>query len=402
MRAIKPNNRRRSPFGSALLIIGALTLGGIVTVAALGVFNVIDLGKLAYWKKPLPIPKNWVAIPVCTKSIPAYTSVTRDYLLDRSGQWFMDHQPPEKVPKGVITDISKIRGRVTARAMEAPSYFKEEDFLPKGSSPGIAGGTPAGKRAYTLDVANLKGVVHDLREGDHVDLRGSVSVDMPGMGHSNAGHTGTNVVATPDMTFLSKRSFVRPLVQDGVVVMPVRTRNVPIVSRSLTQGTSTRTIPKQEIVIAVEPQEVALLDEAVDLKYEITCVARSGRPDPLPLPISKPTADKGSGNDYSRLLSILANAISGGNGRTGSNNKTPTKNKTTVDRNKSATPPENHVAMDITPGLNPFAGIQCLEVMIGRDRQFMLFTGPGNSPVVAFQNSDDPTKVKSSAEESKQ
>ena len=40
-------------------------------------------------------------------------------------------------------------------------------------------------------------------------------------------------------------------------------------------------MPVQEIVIAVEPQEVAPLAEAMDLKYEITCVARSGRPRPF-------------------------------------------------------------------------------------------------------------------------
>ncbi len=86
------------------------------------------------------------------------------------------------------------------------------------------------------------------------------------------------------MALLPKRSLVRPLVQDGVVVTPVRTRNVPISSSSLTQGTTTRTIPVQEIVLAVAPQEVAPLAEAMDLKYEIICVARSGRPAPAPSP----------------------------------------------------------------------------------------------------------------------
>ena len=117
-----------------------------------------------------------------------------------------------------------------------------------------------------------------------MDLLASIPVDMPGAGHSNGGRLGTSVVATPDMALLPKRSIVRPLVQDGVVVMPVRTRNVPISSTSLTQGMTTRTMPVQEIVIAVEPEEVALLAEAMDLKYEITCVARSGQPSKRPLP----------------------------------------------------------------------------------------------------------------------
>ena len=94
-------------------------------------------------------------------------------------------------------------------------------------------------------------------------------------------------MATPDMALLPKRSLVRPLVQDGVVVTPVRIRNVPISSSSLTQGTTTRTMPVQEIVLAVDPEEVAPLAEAMDLKYEITCVARRAGPRPLPSPAAR-------------------------------------------------------------------------------------------------------------------
>jgi hypothetical protein len=46
----------------------------------------------------------------------------------------------------------------------------------------------------------------------------------------------------------------------------------------------------------------------------------------------------------------------------------------------------NTLAMDITPGLNPMADTRFLEVMVGPQRQFVLFTGPGNSPIVAMQN----------------
>ena len=42
--------------------------------------------------------------------------------------------------------------------------------------------------------------------------------------------------------------------------------------------------------------------------------------------------------------------------------------------------------MDITPGLNPMAEIRFMEVMVGAQRQFVLFNGPGNSPVVAMQD----------------
>jgi len=57
-----------------------------------------------------------------------------------------------------------------------------------------------------------------------------------------------------------------------------------------------------------------------------------------------------------------------------------------VDPTTSETPAKDRVAMDITPGLNPMADVRFMEVMIGTKRQFMLFNGPGNSPVVAPQD----------------
>ena len=279
MRAIKPNMRHRSPWRTVLLALVAIVIGGAGTVAALACLKVIDPAKLAFWRtQGKPIPAGWIPIPLSARPIPAYTMVTRDYLMNpKTAQWVLVYKPPKAVPKGVIIRLSKIRGRVTAREKPAGYVFTESDFLPPGTRPGVVGGTPQGKRAITLDASKLKGA-HDLSEGDHVDLLASVSVDMPGAGRSSSGRLGTNVVATPDMALLPKRSLVRPLVQDGVVVTPVRTRNVPISSSSLTQGTTTRTMPVQEIVLAVDPQEVAPLAEAMDLKYEITCVARSGRP----------------------------------------------------------------------------------------------------------------------------
>ena len=44
---------------------------------------------------------------------------------------------------------------------------------------------------------------------------------------------------------------------------------------------------------------------------------------------------------------------------------------------------------DITPGLDPMGQVRFMEVMVGDKRQFVVFNGPGNSPVVAGQ-SDEP------------
>ena len=76
-----------------------------------------------------------------------------------------------------------------------------------------------------------------------------------------------------------QRARVQVLVQNGVVVSPLQTRAVPVTSTTLTQGQRTRTIPVQEMVIALDPDEVAPFLEALSVEAEITCLARSGRPD---------------------------------------------------------------------------------------------------------------------------
>lgn len=356
MRAIKPNAGRWSPWQAVLLSGLAVVLGGAGTVAALAYLKVIDPAKLAFWRNGRSHPDGWIAVPISPRPIPAYTRVTGHYLTDpKTGELAVVYMPPQAIPKDAILNILKIRDRVLAQDKPALYYFKESDFLPEGSRPGIAGGTPEGKRAITLDASKLKGV-HDLAAGDHVDLLASVEVDMPGAGRSTTGRVATTILATPNTTLVPKRSVVRPLVQDGVVVMPVRTRAVPISSSSLTQGTTTRTVPVQEIVVAVAPEEVAPLAEALDLNYEITCVVRSGRP-------MSQAQSAGRSAPASQAASPL--------GETRGNN--------------GDTAIQAGVTRDLTPGLDPLSETRFMEFMVGGQRQFVLFTGPGNSPVVAWQ-----------------
>jgi hypothetical protein len=366
MRAIKHNPRRRSLSSTVLLVLLALVVGvpaiGGGTIGILVALNMIKPAQLAFWRsKETPIPKDWVFVPMCPRPIPAYTKITRnDLLVPNTTKWAGVMLPPKLVPPGAITDFFRILGRVTAQDKAAQFCFREVDFLPPGSSPGVAGGTPSGKRAYCLNATELKGVVHDLRAGDHVDLLASILIDMSGAGHSNSGQMGS-VVSDPLAMLPAKRTWGKPLVEDGVVVTPVRIRNVPITSSSLTQGTTTRSKPVEEIVIAVEPQEVAPLNEAVALKYEITCSARSGRPEPAPA-----AAARGK-------------------------KKSPPSEPANVDRADPEMPAQNQKARDFTPGLDPRDGIQVMDVMIGAKRQFMLFNGPAKTPVVAAQD-DGSTK----------
>ena len=76
-----------------------------------------------------------------------------------------------------------------------------------------------------------------------------------------------------------KQARVRVLVQNGALISAVHTRVIPVTSSSLTQGTVTHTKPIQEATIAIDPDEIAPLEEAIAIEAHITCVARSGLPD---------------------------------------------------------------------------------------------------------------------------
>ena len=60
------------------------------------------------------------------------------------------------------------------------------------------------------------------------------------------------------------------------------TRAVPVYQGSLTEGAATRVRPVQEAVIAIDPDEVAPLTEAMAVDAQLTSSPRSGRPDDPP------------------------------------------------------------------------------------------------------------------------
>ena len=321
-----------------------------------------------------------------------------------------DEAKREVTREGLVIDYSKIIGRVTLHEMPAIHNFHESDFAPVGTRPGISAGVPLGKRAYTFNASGLDGCVYQLKQGDHVDLMVSVPVDMPGGGRS--GPMGGSVVATPDTLLRPKRTLEIPLVQDGVVVSPVTPRVTQATSSSIMNGATIRNMRVEEIVIAVAPAEVAPLDEAKALKHKLTCVARSGLPESVPAPVVPPPAGGTAPAGIAQVAAAPGKAIpdkdriaaghlietdsnAGAPGKTHSGkDSAAAPNRTSpppgqgrlVNPMKGELPAKDRVALDIMPGLNPMAEVRFMEVMIGTKRQFVLFNGPGNSPVVAAQN----------------
>ena len=80
------------------------------------------------------------------------------------------------LPPNVITDRSKIIGRVMNHE-KGPGYvFTEADFMPVGTRFGVVAGIPPGKRSFTVEASKISGI-HGLQLGDRFDLVGTLPVD---------------------------------------------------------------------------------------------------------------------------------------------------------------------------------------------------------------------------------
>jgi Flp pilus assembly protein CpaB len=190
----------------------------------------------------------------------------------------------------MLVKLSDIMGRVLDHDKQPGYVFTENDFLPKGTREGIVAGIPPGKRAIRVLADKVEGL-YGLRAGDRFDLVATLPIDGRGgtaQAFNFGGVYGQQLALQAKLTNWQKQATVRVMAQNAVVVEPMATRQVPVFSSSLTQGATTRMKPVQEIVIAVDPDEVARLTEAIAVEAKISCVPRSGRPDD---PIDSVTPD---------------------------------------------------------------------------------------------------------------
>ncbi len=264
----KPSRNRAL---AALGVTSAILAGGGATLAGLWSLGAVDL---SFMSGQVQAPSGpTVAVPISARPIAAYSKVTRDHLFDaKSGQITYLRLPPEAVKPEMIVALSDILGRVLDHDKPAGYAFTESDFLPAGTRPGVVAGIPGGKRSLTLQADVIDGVF-GLAAGDRVDILATVPIEAsPGRA------TNGLVSAQTEMARALKRASVRVLAHDAVVVQPVTARQKTVTSTSLTRGQTVRTVPVNEIVIAVEPNEVAPITEALATGVSISCIARSGLP----------------------------------------------------------------------------------------------------------------------------
>jgi len=259
----------------------------VVIVGTLMALGVVDLSR---FRSSEPSTAGLIAVPTPATTIPAYGRVRRDHLWDRAnGRLAMIYLPPQAVTKEMLVDISDIIGRVLDHAKEPGYVFTESDFLPEGTREGIVAGIPAGKRAIRISAERVDGL-YGLQAGDRFDILATMPIAAAGGGRTFnfAGPYSQEVALQAQLSNWDKQATVRVIVQSAVIVEPMTTRGVPTYQSSITEGGATRTRPVQEAVIAIEPDEVALLTEAMAVDARLTTIPRSGRPDD---PVDSKTPD---------------------------------------------------------------------------------------------------------------
>jgi Flp pilus assembly protein CpaB len=266
----------------------AVAASVVVLLVALLAFGVLDLSR---FRSNEPSTEGLVAVPTPAAVIPAYTRIRRDHLWDRrNNRLAVVYLPPQAVTKEMLVNITDVLGRVLDHAKEPGYVFTETDFLPPGTREGLVGGIPAGKRAIRISADKVEGLF-GLLTGDRFDIVATIPISAGRTGGQTfnfGGPYSQEVALQAQLSNWDKQATVRVIVQSAVIVEPMATRAVPTTQASLTDGTATRTRPVQEVVIAVEPHEVALLTEAMAVDATLTTIPRSGRPDD---PVDSTTPD---------------------------------------------------------------------------------------------------------------
>lgn len=288
------------------LLIGGVGLFTLMCAGVVGTLWLAGVPLNPFAEREAVDDPFMVRIPINSQPIPAYSRVDRQQLLNPGGGGLMVQKVPPQAAVGMsivgvdqngshvesriesikndndevvfvvaggaevrqgqtftlggaIMNINAIIGRVVKADKRAGMGFQESTFFPQGTPEGLAGATPTGMRAITLDATRLTGV-HSLGAGDLIDLLASIPLDG---GSSSQPASGSEV---------------RLLAQNAKVLRPVYVRNEVSSSASLMNGKKMQNVPKYEFAIAVAADDVIPLQNALNQELPMTCVAHSMKP----------------------------------------------------------------------------------------------------------------------------
>ena len=250
--------RRGLPIQTLLLLLGAVALalvGGGLILSALN----DERGA-----SPSGVPEGMIGVPVAALDLPAYTEIQLDHLLDpRTGALKAVYLPEESILESTIVDPRNLLGRVLARPKTADRVFNAADLMPVGTRPGLVAGIPAGQRALRIDASKVSGIV-GLRQGDRFDLVATYPGHLRGGGVESVFGAGAGPGA-------ANRALSRVVADGATVVSALEERALP--------GAGGRPgAVVQEMVIALAPDDIPTVTEALEIAQRIDCIPRSGLP----------------------------------------------------------------------------------------------------------------------------
>lgn len=183
---------------------------------------------------------------------------------------------------GAFVQPTDIIGRVVRREKSPGFAFSEDSFFSVGTPSGLAGATPPGMRAMTLEATRLAGV-HRISMGEQIDLVANIPVNKLARFESSTGGglIGGDLVSGTSRSVRDedKETTARLVARQAIVLMPVVQRVSTESSASLTQGKRLLSVPVEEVVLAVAAEDVSAVTAALELEATVNVLVRSGRID---------------------------------------------------------------------------------------------------------------------------
>jgi Flp pilus assembly protein CpaB len=253
-----------------LLVIVLIPLTATGAVGTLWAFGKVD--PWSWFSNPNRLPEGCVAVMASGMKIPAYTKITRDHLIDpKAGGWAFQPMREPDITKDIILKPTDVIGRVLNHEKPPGYVFTERDFFPKGTRAGLAGAIPPDKVSMTMERNKIQGI-SGLQPQDRIDLTASIPIEAP-----KGGNLAKGFIQETQMAAMEKLARVRVLAKN-VILIEFTQHDKSITSNSITNGSQVKKIPVEEVVIAVNPQEVGSIQEALATGVSVNCVLRSGQP----------------------------------------------------------------------------------------------------------------------------
>ncbi len=267
--AVPTTRRRRSGFHPvlALLLVAVGVVGAVGTLHATGRVHIEAIDRLLGKKVVRAADDNVVFVPVGSVTLLPGHKIKPEDLWDPSTSTYRVVRVPKDKMKehpDWLLRPDLLVGRVLAREKMPWKAFTEADLLPPGSQEGAVSLVPDGMRLLSLDASKVRGL-DQLRYGDRFDLVVSEQVDPELFDQAEKALERQSVGQVDrrlELASLKEMAHQRVLVQDGVLIQAA-----PVDAKA----------KEKDALVAVHPEEVMLLLEALDLEQTVYSVARSGK-----------------------------------------------------------------------------------------------------------------------------